>query len=358
MGFASRCHWRIKRAVLSCLGFPGTCPYINTKRECVLKTGYMIISFVQKGQLLSDTFMHHIFGDPSHRQTLFGDLAKIMISLNRVKLPLIGSLTFNNDGTIELKNRPLTLRLQTFENEGIPTIPRNVTYNCVEPYLLDLLRLHDSRIYYQPNAIHHLRDGKEQFAALTMMRALLPQFISRRFRDGPFGLTLTDLHPSNIFVDGDWHITSLIDLEWACSLPIELQTAPYWLTGQHVDEIYGENLQIFAEVMDEFIDAFYEQEQRLEITGISQADIMRKCFIRGSYWYLQAVQNPKCLLKLFGQHVQGRYCEEHCYRGVFDEVVSRYWNVGAEEIIQKKVQQKAEYKDRLRVRFGVVEPES
>lgn len=33
--------------------------------------------------------------------------------------------------------------------------------------------------------------------------------------------TLTDLHQSNIFVDNDWHITAIVDLEWACSRPIK-----------------------------------------------------------------------------------------------------------------------------------------
>jgi hypothetical protein len=32
-------------------------------------------------------------------------------------------------------------------------------------------------------------------------------------RHGPFPLQLTDLHASNIFVDEDWNITCLIDLE-------------------------------------------------------------------------------------------------------------------------------------------------
>lgn len=42
----------------------------------------------------------------------------------------------NNKGFIFLTNRPLTLRLQTFENEGIPvTITRGTTYSSVEPYL-------------------------------------------------------------------------------------------------------------------------------------------------------------------------------------------------------------------------------
>lgn len=106
----------------------------------------MIISFVNNGQMLSDSWAMHLLEDKARRQTLFRDLANIMISLNRTRLPQIGSLTLSNNGIISLRNRPLTLRLQTFENEGIPTIPRDSTYQAVEPYILDLLQCHDNRI--------------------------------------------------------------------------------------------------------------------------------------------------------------------------------------------------------------------
>jgi hypothetical protein len=46
-----------------------------------------------------------------------------------------------------------------------------------------------------------------------------------------------DLYQNNIFVDENWYITLLIDLEWACSLPIEMLYPPYWLTGMAVDRI-------------------------------------------------------------------------------------------------------------------------
>lgn len=172
--------------------------------------------------------------DEVRRKTLFGDIARIMLSLNRVRLPRIGSLTLDDDGFIRLTNRPLTLRLQTMENEGIPTFPRDSTYGSIEPYILDILQNHDNRIHHQANAIHTTNDGQQQMAALTMMRALLPQFTSRQYRDGPFVLTLMDLRQSNIFVDDNWNITALIDLKWACSFPIKMQTPPYWLTGRPI----------------------------------------------------------------------------------------------------------------------------
>ncbi|KAG2419932.1 hypothetical protein HFD88_004729 [Aspergillus terreus] len=110
-----------------------------------------------------------------------------MVSLSQIQLPRIGSLTLNNRGLVTLTNRPLPLELQTFENEGIQTIPGRSTYESVEPYLLDLLQCHDNRIYHQPNSTRNVKDSQEQFAALTMMCGLLSQFISREYRHGPSG---------------------------------------------------------------------------------------------------------------------------------------------------------------------------
>ena len=312
----------------------------------------MIISYVEKGQMLSNSWATYLFEDNSRRQNLFRGLANIMIALNRTRLPKIGSLTLGNDGVISLTNRPLTLRLQTFENEGIPTIPRGSTYQAVEPYILDLLQCHDNRIYYQPNAVHDLNDGQEQFASLTMMRGLLHQFVSRQYRHGPFMLTLTDLHQSNIFVDEDCNITSLIDLEWACSFPAELQTPPYWLTGRPIDDIeHGEHLQTFEKIINEFMNIFEEQDQKIQGSSAFQAQIMRQCWNRGSFWYFQAAHSPKGLCRVFNEHIQRIFCEEHCTQRVFDRTVSPYWCAGAEESIHEKVQEEAEYKHRLRKRF-------
>ncbi|KAK2791303.1 hypothetical protein FQN52_004980 [Onygenales sp. PD_12] len=225
----------------------------------------------------------------------------------------------------------------------------------IEPYILDILQCHDNRIHYQPNAIHTTNDGEQQQAALTMMRGLLPQFVSREYRGGPFVLTLTDLHPSNIFVDENWNITSLIDLEWACSFPIEMQTPPYWLTGRPIDDIeHGEHLQAFENVINEFIDAFEAQETNISHSKTSfQANILRKCWDRGSFWYFQAVHSPKGMLRVFIEHIQRRYCEDHCTQRVFDHTVSPYWCIGAAGLIEKKLAEEVEYKDRLRKRFAV-----
>ncbi|PWY72153.1 hypothetical protein BO94DRAFT_569142 [Aspergillus sclerotioniger CBS 115572] len=316
----SRLRWRINWVVRSWLGFPTSCPYVGLQRLGALRTGSMIIGYIKSGRMLSDSWGLHL-QDTIRRKTLFNDLANIILSLNRTQLPRIGSLTVSNDGIISLTNRPLTLRLQTFENEGIPTIPYNSTYQS-------------------PNAIHDVKDGQERLAALTMMRGLLHQFISRQYRHGPFVLTLTDLHPSNIFVDEDWHITSLIDLEWACAFPVELQAPPYWLTGRPIDDIErGEDLETFEKVVIEFMEALDEQEKVSQRSNVSHAQIVRSCWDRGSFC-------PKGLLRVFNEHIQSRFSEEHCTQSIFDRTVT-------DSLIEKKLKEEESYKDGLRKRFNL-----
>ncbi|KAI1928266.1 hypothetical protein LOZ65_002042 [Ophidiomyces ophidiicola] len=231
VSFAKHLQWYSNRTLPSGSRLPASCPYVKLKHLSPIKTGYMIISYVKTGRILSGDWKS-ILHDTSRRRTLFNDLGRIMVALNSIPLPRIGSLFMNNDGVIDVTNRPLALRLHTMENEGIPTIPRDSTYESIEPYLLDFLQCHDSRIHYQPNAVHDHNDGIMQCSSLVMMGGVTHQYLSRQYRNGPLLLTLTNLHASNIFLDEDWHITSLIDLEWACSFPVEMQIPPYWITCQ------------------------------------------------------------------------------------------------------------------------------
>jgi len=302
--------------------------------------------------MLSNSWETHRH-DNYRRINLFRGMARIVLSLNRIPLPRIGSLTIDNRGLISLKNRPLTLLLQTLENENIPTkISRDTLYPAIELYLLDLLGCHDSRIRYQPNSVHDIEDGKQQLAALATMRTVLHHFVSRGCRYGPFHFTLTDLHQSNIFVDDDWNITSLIDLEWACSLPIEMQGPPHWLTSRAVDAMADEpSLNDYSQAVGEFIDAFKEEETKTGTDSPYQATIMRQCWHTSSFWYFQAVNSPKGLYLLFNNHIQGLFHAMHARQKIFDEVVAPYWGRDAEAVIQEKLQDEAKYKDELRKLF-------
>lgn len=78
-----------------------------------------------------------------------------------------------------------------------------------------MLAYQDHRLRFQPNSILGRPDGVFQLSALVALRALLPVFWKQDVRDDAFVLTLPDLHQSNIFVDDDWNIVGVIDLEFA-----------------------------------------------------------------------------------------------------------------------------------------------
>ncbi|OJD09886.1 hypothetical protein ACJ73_10035 [Blastomyces percursus] len=174
----------------------------------------------------------------------------------------------SNPATSEPQKKNLQIAITLYElrvlpgrlkyiQDGIPTIPRHYTYRSIESYILDILQCHDNRICYQPNAIHTTNDGEQQLAALTMMRGLLPQPAPEQYIR-----------------------RSRLDLEWACSFPIEMQTPPYWLTGRPIDDIeHGEHLQTFKTVMSEFIDAFEAQEKIISHSeNTLQTNLLRKCW--------------------------------------------------------------------------------
>ncbi|OBT76714.1 hypothetical protein VF21_03925 [Pseudogymnoascus sp. 05NY08] len=302
------------------------------------------MSYVTDGAMLSRSWeaQRH---DSDKRSNLFHGLARIMLSLGKPRLPRIGSFTLDNSGIISLTNRPLTLRLQALENEGINTdMSSDYTYSAVDQYLLDFLNCHNNRIYQQPNSVHHQDDGRQQLAALTMMRAILPHFVDRNLRHGPFIFTLTDMHQSNIFVDDQWNITSLIDLEWASSLPVELQGPPYWLSGKSLDGMPpGKHLEDFGQMVEEFMKAF-EVEEALVVDKaqpLFYSALMRKCWETGSFWYFHAVGSPKGMYTLFNDHIQRTFCAEHCDTTLFDGVVSSYWAHDVDPVIEKKLKRMA-----------------
>ncbi|PYI01892.1 hypothetical protein BO78DRAFT_423018 [Aspergillus sclerotiicarbonarius CBS 121057] len=196
----------------------------------------------------------------------------------------IGSFIIDHEGVLILANRPLSIEIQQLENEHIPTdMHHDYTYSTVDSYVADVLTFHDNRFRYQPNAVNNLGDCVFQLSSLSAMRTISKSFFQREFRRGPFVFSLTDLHQSNIFVDADWNITCLVDLEWACSLPIEMIRPPHWFTNMGVDELVPSE---YEKLRAEFMDALIAEEQEMAGKHNSPllSDVMSKTWATGTFW--------------------------------------------------------------------------
>jgi hypothetical protein len=261
-------------------------------------------------QMLSNVFaMSHT---EAQTQTLYRSMSRIMISLAKIPQSQIGSWTIDNDGQISLSNRPLLCHIHQLENWAIPSdISRNMSYTSADSFYLDLLTSHDNRLQFQGNAVYSEIDARSQAKDLVLMRALLHKFTNRHLHDGPFIVQLTDMHSSNIFVDKDWNIKHIIDLEWTCSLPLGNLVPPFWLTGKSVDQIKGTEYERFKMYYKQFVEIFKQEEmgKLLYHNGdlYSRAMSMDSALEDGRYWYWNALQTAKGLFNVFRTHLQPFY---------------------------------------------------
>ncbi|KAL2760844.1 hypothetical protein ACRALDRAFT_2131068 [Sodiomyces alcalophilus JCM 7366] len=341
--------WWLRRGIAWMFGNTSP-PYIPHRRQGLPDLGYLIIEHVD-GRMLSETWKDHRF-DPKRRATLFRGLSRVMLSLAKRPLPRIGSWTLDEQGALVLANRPLTLLLHQQENLHIPTeIPRTLTYTSAEPYYLDLIACHDNRLRSQPNSVHDEEDGKAQLAALTGMRALLPKFTDRRLRAGPFALSLTDLHQSNIFVDDDWRVTRIIDLEWACARPLELSGPPHWLSDRSLEEL-AFHLDEYAKLHEEFL-GILEEEEMARYQSLECTRLFRACWESGAYWYSRALDSPSTLPALFTDHIQPRFAKlDSSSRMQANDELAPFWDCGVAQFISRKVGEQHRYSDQLRRMFS------
>ncbi|KFY02890.1 hypothetical protein O988_01841 [Pseudogymnoascus sp. VKM F-3808] len=182
------------------------------------------------------------------------------------------------------------------------------------------------------------------------------RFIRPEYCDGPFFLTLTYMHRSNIFFDEQWNVQTVIDLEWACSQPVEMQLPPYWLTSRSVDGFTDpESIAELDGLLKEYFD-IYAEEELAQNGHLYHTPIMRHVWQSGSFWYFQAATIPKGMYLLFSEHVQPLFNKEHYEKSIFDEVFWWYWRVDVKDVVEQKLKDKEKYTADLKRAFGVEEP--
>ncbi|KAK2811582.1 hypothetical protein FQN50_001924 [Emmonsiellopsis sp. PD_5] len=356
----TRCVQRLQRQFLSWLGYSIPSNYVQHPHQIsidrVVGAGYLLVECIEEtqGAMLSNTWLHGRH-DSRLRANLFRGLSRIFLNISRIPLPRIGSFTIDNDGFLRLANRPLSVEIHQLENEDIPTgIHRDYTYSTVDSYIADILSFHDSRLKNQPNAINDLGDYGSQLAALSAMRTICPVLFQRDFRRGPFSFVFTDLHQSNIFIDAEWNVTYLVDLEWACSRPIEMVSPPCWLTNKGVDEKDSEK---YNAIRKEFMDILAVEERELERATPRMADntlprlsdVMNQAWETGTFWYTLALSSPSGLFNIFGRHIRPLFCAK--FEEEFNLIMSQFWGNDLGGTAYRKLCDKKEYDEKLRQAF-------
>ena len=310
----------------------------------------MLLEYIgpQTGKMLSLTWAEHL-DDTKRRARLFRGMSRIMLSLSRLPQPHIGSFRFNpSNATITLTNRPLMCTTMIFEHSGTPrTISPDTTYQTTESFVSEMLTLHDNYLLHDGHAVRDEDDARERIAIRTLLRTLSHHFITPGQQHGPFLLQLTDFHQSNFFVDDEWNVTCLIDLEWLCALPAEMLSVPYWLTNCSIDNIIDERYHQFNEVRQVFLETMDEEAQKIRQEHSIQVTVtMRDSWLSKGVWFWACIRSVNAWLFILEDHILPRFSADK--ELVVDlKKVSTLWRDNVGEIVEAKVQDEAKYQEEL-----------
>lgn len=270
-----------------------------------------------------------------------------MLALAKIPFQRIGSLIMDNQGVISLTNRPLKVHHFETENQGVPTdISRGTTYISIETYLLDTIGLYDSCLRHQPNVAVSEEDHECQMGLVSIFREMLPLFVRKDLRSRPFALGLTDCHTGNIFVDEEWNIKYVIDLEWDCSQPIEMIGLPWWLcTDTSANEVTPES----DDLIQEFFDIFGQEEALLfpETQGRRLfTDVVRQGLKSRSYFHFIALYTFSGLV--FKNCIRPLFDSPYQYP---DQAYAVFWGPGRKKLVASQLEREEEYDEKLKQRF-------
>lgn len=347
-----RLYESLRRLILKLTGQSIPCRYVSHGRT-LFNTGYLLLEDVKSDGIntLWESWEHHR-NDSMKRKNLIRDLSDIILAVGRKTMPRIGSLTVDDHGYLGLNNRPLTVPLQQLENERIdPGIERSYTYTNAISYAVELLESHNQTLRYQPNAVDDEDDGLLQMSTYACMQTVLPQFFPRSTRRGPFILRLTDIHQSNIFVDEEWHIRSLVDLEYAAFLPREMELTPFWLDSRDLDGL-STDPDRFDPVHREFVSIFREQE-RCQFNGSSpRADAMQRAWEQKSFFYYHSLRMRIGCVNIFQHQVLPLFKTEFAFKPSFAEHLMPLWSTDGEQMLRQKTLDKEKYDLELQQQFA------
>ncbi|EQL02551.1 Aminoglycoside phosphotransferase [Ophiocordyceps sinensis CO18] len=349
LGIHVRLWRRVRRALYRILRYPALARFAPNPLRHDLPTAYMVMEYVgsEVGQTLSDTWDQQR-EDPAHLETLCRSMARIMLAVSRVPQPRIGSFRFNDDGTITLANRPLVCSTMILESEGTPrTMRTDETYGCTEPFVADMIRLHDNRLLSNPSATDDEEDCRSQMAIRALLRTMSHHFVQRERRNGPFGVQLTDIHPGNILVDKDWNITCIFDLGEMCALPLEMVSVPYWLTGRAISQLQGEHLEEFDRVRRRFMQILEKEESSV---GGSLSKMMHETWESQGVWFWHSLTSVDAAFWLVADHLCPKFQARLSLQ--VEQAFSQFWCENTDQVVRAKMEDYKRYDNNLRQLFN------
>lgn len=300
--------------------------------------------------------MTHVRGTPlpliweglnnTAKERIYEQLADIFMQLRSQPFDKIGALTLDNQNSWTLSNRPLTRPLASLQHDGIE-VRMATCYKSASEYFTAYFDHHRRRFIEQPNSTDEVSDAREKYAGLSLFEKLIPRFVDRTYDEGPFVLYHGDFHQPNLLVNDDFRIVAVLDWEWSCVLPMQVACLPpICLLPFKMEELaLGIGRDEFIEAARKFLDHLGDKEYSI-FGQRTMSKTLKEMMSNGGYWFSQAIYDIYNFEYLFWDNlfpISYRMSEENAIDLIFNSPEHQ----SAEEIIQRKLKENAEYMNKL-----------
>ncbi|ATY63204.1 phosphotransferase family [Cordyceps militaris] len=259
--------------------------------------------------------------DKALLESLYGQMAKILLQLSKLEFPLIGALEETEEWKWDVTRRPLSLpmnelvRIGTFPQSKLPT----TVFRSSSEYLESLATLHMDHLAAQRNDVVSSRaDGEKKYIARHLFRKLAGEkrLLPATHDSGPFKLWCDDLRPSNMLLDRNYQIVAVIDWEFSYAAPSEFSFAPpWWLLLEQPEEwragldswtaAYNERLPVFLAAMAAEEDACMAAGRLTEDQRLSGR--MGASWASGEFWTVYAARKGFAFDCVYWKELDARF---------------------------------------------------
>lgn len=208
-----------------------------------------------------------------------------------------------DDFTWEVTRRPLSMnmnelvRLGTLPRSKLP--PPDATFKTTSSYIEALAQLNIQHLFHQRNdAVQSADDCRRRFVARQLFYKLArdKRLSLPYYENGPFKLWCDDLRPANVLLNGDMHITGVVDWEFTYVAPVEFSYAPPWWLLIEKPEYWSEGIEDWTRVFDRRLKTFLAAMRHCEDEDLAVqdgqrrlSDQMQRSWESGDFWVVYAI---------------------------------------------------------------------
>lgn len=258
-------------------------------------------------------------------ESLYGELANVLLQLSRLSLPRIGSLDQIDDFTWEVAQRPLSMamnelvRLGSLPQSQLPS--RDTTFDTTSSYFEALAELHIAHLRYQRNdAIDSADDCRRKFIARHLFRKLAREGqLTKRWKSldkGPFKIWSDSFCPANVLLNADLRIVGVVDWEFTYAAPVEFSYAPPWWLLIEKPENWPGSLEDWSTQFEHRLRTFLKAMVGREDEAIEQGRLqederlsgpMRESWESGDFWINYAARNSFAFDAIYWEKIDQRF---------------------------------------------------